>query len=165
MYTATTLQQHNATHGNIPIIPSQLHCRHKHILLDHFLMSLIYCNSLATTYCNTLQHTTDLSSNACGCSQIVLIHSNVTKILQQHCNNTLQYTATHCNTGLFSAQLCTDIDTWSRLIRMSLIYCNNTLQQHTATHCNTLQHTATYNSSQLNCMWIQTHGPDLFECH
>ena len=55
-------------------------------------------------------------------------------------SNTLQHTATHCNTlqSSLSKRLQTLTYTMARFQK------NSNSLQHTATHCNTLQHTATY---------------------
>ena len=76
--------------------------------------------------------------------------------------NTLQHTATHCNT-LGWATLYTDMHTYSQKSgRYSIVdiqrlhtatHCNTL--QHTATHCNTLQHTATH------CSWRQRDTSEL----
>ena len=65
-------------------------------------------------------------------------------ILQQYFCNTLQHTATHCNTF---ENVCS-----------TLQHTATTSLQHTATHCNTLQHTTTrQRMSAAHCNMLQQH--------
>jgi len=128
---------------------------------------LIHCNTLqhTATHCYTLQHRASLQYVWLleGASLTWLIHCNTlqhtAKQSLQHtatrCNtlqhtathfNTLQHTATRCNTGPhYSAY-----DSWKGLFwhgSFTATRCNTL--QHTATHCNTLQHRAS-----LQCIWL-----------
>ena len=90
-------------------------------------------------HCSTLQHSVNLCNTHCNTMQYAAtiypqeveeqpIHNYQ---VSTHCNNTLQHTATHCNT----------LQHLTHTYQVATHY-NNTLQ-HTATHCNTPQHTAT----------------------
>jgi len=81
-----------------------------------------HCN----TYCNTLQHTC-----SCNCRTCVIQRANTP---QEHTGNTLQHTATRCNTREVALIELPQLSEQTR--------CNNT-PQHTATHRNTPQYTAT----------------------
>jgi len=91
-------------------------------------------------------------------SQHTATHRNTCNTLQQtasHCN-TLQHTATHCNTRNTLQRTTTHCNA---LQHTSTHY--NTLQ-HTATHCNALQHTAThYDTLQHNATHCNTLHTDM----
>jgi len=151
--------QHTATHCNT---------------LQHTAM---HCNALkrTETHCNMLQHTFAIGAgnfersgedwdakNGCfqkGCDCSMLQH---TATHYNNCNalkhtvtlyNTLQHTATHCNTLLrvmlekWSGQVrigMRKMDGFRTFVRMqhTVTHCNTL--QYTEAHCNTLKHTATH---------------------
>ena len=84
------------------------------------------CAKHTATYCNTLQHTC-----SCNCRTCVIQRANTP---QEHTGNTLQHTATRCNTREVALIELPQLSEQTR--------CNNT-PQHTATHRNTPQYTAT----------------------
>ena len=66
----------------------------------------------------------------------------------RHCN-TLQHTATHCNTLVLTCALFQIGNT----LQHTTTHCNT--MQHTATHCNTWQHTPTLQHIATHCNTLQ----------
>jgi len=73
---------------------------------------------------------------------VLLTHCNTLQHTATHCNTwpILQDTATHCNTG----KSCCRCYAWTWMVSFGVLQAHCNTLQHTATHCNTLQHTATH---------------------
>jgi len=92
-------------------------------------------NMLQHTHCNTPQHAAAHTLNTRLMKRISIGSSNTQQSLQHtasHCNT--PHCTAHCNTLHRTATPC---DT----LQHTATYCNTL--HHTATHCDTLQHTAT----------------------
>ena len=101
---------------------------------------------VTATHCNTLQHTAPcLPANhiqSTDSLQHTATHCNTLQHTATHCN-TLQHSATHCNTLQHSATHCNTLQYTVTRCTMSCSE-SHTIYRLTATHCNTLQHTATH---------------------
>ena len=142
-YTAThcnTLHtlRHSATHCKFRVVGRRAHvCVHMYVCIHSH--TVIYCNALErnATHCDTLLHIANIG----------LLEEELMSFVKEsltHCNtDTLQYTATRCNTLQHCAA---HLNSWLleeellSPVKESLTHCNTL--QYTATQCNTLQHSA-----------------------
>jgi len=142
---------HTATNRSTPVqahpVVSFLPKLQPHDLLQ--LPRIRACVSYTAANCNSLQHSATHPHTATR-KQLSRVRAYINcQVLCKNCNNTLQHTATHCNT-LQHTHTQTQLSRVRAFVNFTASYCNTLLHSavYIHSHCNILQHTATHCTTQ-----------------